>query len=82
MKIVEGETRFSKLGSFASAATTGETVDVKALDLQQLFLAMTEEVCRVPSGARPSKLQLNAGSGRDETLELWRRRRRLPHTST
>lgn len=44
MKIVEGETRFSKLGSFASAATTGDAVDVKALDLQQLFLAMTEEV--------------------------------------
>lgn len=44
MKIVEGETRFSKLGSFATPPASGEAVDVKALDLQQLFLAMTEEV--------------------------------------
>ncbi len=41
--IVEGETRFSKIGNFKDA-TPGEAVDLKALDLQQLFLAMTEEV--------------------------------------
>lgn len=41
--IVEGETKFSKIGVFNS-----ETVskgDVKARDLQHLFLAMTKEAC-------------------------------------
>ncbi len=46
--IVEGETRFSKIGNFKEAAP-GEAIDLKALDLQQLFLAMTEEV-HAPSG--------------------------------
>lgn len=43
--IVEGETRFSKIGNYKEAMP-GEAVDLKALDLQQLFLAMTEEVQR------------------------------------
>ena len=40
-RIVEGETKFSKIGELSS-----ETVskgDVKARDLQHLFLAMTKE---------------------------------------
>ena len=40
-RIVEGETRFSKIGKI-SGMTSG--ADVKAEDLRQLFLAMTEEV--------------------------------------
>ena len=40
-RIVEGETRFSKIGKI-SGMTPG--ADVKAEDLRQLFLAMTEEV--------------------------------------
>lgn len=46
-RIVEGETKFSKIGKIGarpeSPAASGG-VDVKALDLQQLFLSMTEEV--------------------------------------
>jgi hypothetical protein len=41
--IVEGETRFSKIGNYKEASPE-EPIDLKALDLQQLFLAMTEEV--------------------------------------
>ncbi|EIE19013.1 hypothetical protein COCSUDRAFT_31311 [Coccomyxa subellipsoidea C-169] len=40
-QIVEGETRFSKIGSFGENASRAE---LAALDLKQLFLAMTEEV--------------------------------------
>lgn len=55
-RIVEGETKFSKIGKIgANAAENGSVpgsgsstakgaADVKALDLQQLFLSMTEEV--------------------------------------
>ena len=40
--IVEGETKFSKIGELSSE--TGSKGDVKARDLQHLFLAMTKEV--------------------------------------
>ena len=40
--IVEGETKFSKIGQLS--ANEGKSVDVKARDLQHLFLAMTKEV--------------------------------------
>lgn len=44
-RIVEGETKFSKIGKFHQTGTGGVTkADIKALDLQQLFLSMTEEV--------------------------------------
>ena len=39
-QIVEGETRFSKITQVSEAGAA----DVKALDLQQLFLAMTKEL--------------------------------------
>ncbi|CAG9464875.1 unnamed protein product [Pedinophyceae sp. YPF-701] len=41
--IVEGETKFSKIKMHADRSTTVKK-DLKAVDLQQLFLAMTEEV--------------------------------------
>ena len=41
--IVEGETRFSKITTL-STAKAAQSVDVKALDLQQLFVAMTKEL--------------------------------------
>ena len=41
-KIVEGETKFSKIRGLTSTATPPP--DSKAVDLQQLFLSMTEEV--------------------------------------
>ena len=40
--IVEGETKFSKLGQLSSDRAS--SADVKARDLQHLFLAMTKEV--------------------------------------
>ncbi|KAK9867783.1 hypothetical protein WJX84_012328 [Apatococcus fuscideae] len=40
-RIVEGETKFSKIGNIEGGRSKA---DLKALDLQQLFLAMTEEV--------------------------------------
>ncbi len=40
-RIVEGETKFSKIGNIDGGCSKA---DLKALDLQQLFLAMTEEV--------------------------------------
>ena len=40
-RIVEGETRFSKIGKISGMTSVA---DVKAEDLRQLFLAMTEEV--------------------------------------
>ncbi len=40
-QIVEGETRFSKIGAIGESASRAE---LAALDLKQLFLAMTEEV--------------------------------------
>ncbi|KAK9817748.1 hypothetical protein WJX72_001567 [[Myrmecia] bisecta] len=47
-KIVEGETKFSKISkSSCGAGGNGsgpEANDIKAMDLQQLFLSMTEEV--------------------------------------
>jgi hypothetical protein len=45
-RIVEGETKFSKIGQLAdeTAKQGANKVDVKAVDLQQLFLSMTEEV--------------------------------------
>ena len=42
--IVEGETKFSKIGNLAGATEANGSMDLKALDLQQLFLAMTQEV--------------------------------------
>lgn len=50
-RIVEGETKFSKIGELSS-----ETVskgDVKARDLQHLFLAMTKEVSSTEPGTSP-----------------------------
>lgn len=44
MKIVEGETRFSKLSHLTEETPPGAVPDLKALDLQQLFLAMTDDV--------------------------------------
>ena len=44
-RIVEGETKFSKIGNLAGTSDANGSTDLKALDLQQLFLAMTEEVC-------------------------------------
>jgi len=41
-RIVEGETKFSKVGRLAAGGPAA--ADVAAADLQQLFLAMTEEV--------------------------------------
>ena len=41
--IVEGETKVSKIKNFAASADGGKE-DVKAGDLQQMFIAMTEEV--------------------------------------
>ena len=38
---MEGETRFSKIGAISESASRAE---LAALDLKQLFLAMTEEV--------------------------------------
>ena len=43
-RIVEGETKFSKIGNLAGANHMNGGTDLKAMDLQQLFLAMTEEV--------------------------------------
>ena len=43
-RIVEGETKFSKIGNLAGANEMNGGTDLKAMDLQQLFLAMTEEV--------------------------------------
>lgn len=43
-RIVEGETKFSKIGNLAGSSDANGSMDLKALDLQQLFLAMTEEV--------------------------------------
>ena len=43
-RIVEGETKFSKIGNLAGANDANGSTDLKAMDLQQLFLAMTEEV--------------------------------------
>ena len=40
-RIVEGETRFSKISNISGVTSVA---DVKAEDLRQLFLAMTEEV--------------------------------------
>ena len=40
-RIVEGETKFSKVVSISGGTSRAEAA---ALDLQQLFLAMTEEV--------------------------------------
>ncbi|KAG8362878.1 hypothetical protein BUALT_BualtUnG0028600 [Buddleja alternifolia] len=41
--IVEGETKVSKLGKFKSKDENHSVQDVKAEDLRQMFLAMTEE---------------------------------------
>lgn len=43
-RIVEGETKVSKLGKLQCAGSTSVSRDVKADDLRQMFLAMTEEV--------------------------------------
>ncbi|ERN03174.1 hypothetical protein AMTR_s00003p00129460, partial [Amborella trichopoda] len=42
--IVEGETKVSKLGKLQCTKTKRSVQDVKAEDLRQMFLAMTEEV--------------------------------------
>ncbi len=49
-RIVEGETKFSKIAAISGGTSRA---DAAALDLRQLFLAMTEEV-RAPTrpGAR------------------------------
>lgn len=43
-RIVEGETKVSKLGKLQCASSEAVSRDVKADDLRQMFLAMTEEV--------------------------------------
>ncbi|XP_010938372.1 putative GTP diphosphokinase RSH1, chloroplastic isoform X1 [Elaeis guineensis] len=43
-RIVEGETKVSKLGKLQCKNTNSSARDVKADDLRQMFLAMTEEV--------------------------------------
>eukprot|EP00250_Pteridium_aquilinum_P014465 c22008_g1_i1 orf=436-3033(+) len=43
-RIVEGETKVSKLGKLQCASSDTLSHDVKADDLRQMFLAMTEEV--------------------------------------
>eukprot|EP00898_Chlorokybus_atmophyticus_P005547 jgi/Chlat1/5994/Chrsp4S06311 len=43
-RIVEGETKVSKLGKVQRGESTTVVRDVKADDLQQMFIAMTEEV--------------------------------------
>ncbi|KAL3626000.1 putative GTP diphosphokinase rsh1, chloroplastic [Castilleja foliolosa] len=43
-RIVEGETKVSKLGKLKSKGENHSVQDVKADDLRQMFLAMTEEV--------------------------------------
>ncbi|KAG1371275.1 putative GTP diphosphokinase RSH1, chloroplastic [Cocos nucifera] len=43
-RIVEGETKVSKLGKLQCKDTNSSARDVKADDLRQMFLAMTEEV--------------------------------------
>lgn len=43
-RIVEGETKVSKLGKLQCARSDAVSRDVKADDLRQMFLAMTEEV--------------------------------------
>ncbi|XVF32814.1 hypothetical protein REPUB_Repub17cG0115000 [Reevesia pubescens] len=43
-RIVEGETKVSKLGKLKYKSETDSVQDVKADDLRQMFLAMTEEV--------------------------------------
>ncbi|XP_008789906.1 putative GTP diphosphokinase RSH1, chloroplastic [Phoenix dactylifera] len=43
-RIVEGETKVSKLGKLQCKNTNSSAKDVKADDLRQMFLAMTEEV--------------------------------------
>lgn len=43
-RIVEGETKVSKIGKFKSKDESHSIQDVKADDLHQMFLAMTEEV--------------------------------------
>ncbi|KAL0435914.1 UNVERIFIED_CONTAM: putative GTP diphosphokinase RSH1, chloroplastic [Sesamum radiatum] len=43
-RIVEGETKVSKLGKFKTKDENHSVQDVKADDLRQMFLAMTEEV--------------------------------------
>ncbi|MCO5563413.1 hypothetical protein L7F22_017055 [Adiantum nelumboides] len=43
-RIVEGETKVSKLGKLQCGGSTSVSRDVKADDLRQMFLAMTEEV--------------------------------------
>ena len=42
--IVEGETRFSKITALPPSRSVGSSADAKALDLQQLFVAMTKEL--------------------------------------
>ncbi len=59
-RIVEGETKFSKIGNLAGANNMNGGTDLKAMDLQQLFLAMTEEV-RNPS-SRPIYLAQHTSS--------------------
>ncbi len=54
-QIVEGETRFSKIGAMSESASRAE---LAALDLKQLFLAMTEEVLATPHSASTSRLSL------------------------
>ena len=56
-RIVEGETKFSKIAAISGGTSRA---DAAALDLRQLFLAMTEEV-RAPS--RPGACGC-AGAGR------------------
>ncbi|GKF17293.1 putative GTP diphosphokinase RSH1, chloroplastic, partial [Tanacetum coccineum] len=49
--IVEGETKVSKLGKLKYKNESNSVQDVKAHDLRQMFLAMTEEMATV-NGAK------------------------------
>lgn len=69
--IVEGETKFSKIGVFNS-----ETVskgDVKARDLQHLFLAMTKEVSRLCYHGLPDNMRMRLFEQRNYKTKMFKR---------
>lgn len=57
-RIVEGETKFSKIGNLAGASDANGSMDLKAMDLQQLFLAMTEEVSGRASSKKSARVAM------------------------
>ncbi|GKB43976.1 putative GTP diphosphokinase RSH1, chloroplastic, partial [Tanacetum coccineum] len=74
--IVEGETKVSKLGKLKYKNESNSVQDVKAHDLRQMFLAMTEEMATV-NGAKvilwdneigSLKVGKKVGWGKDELV--------------